>query len=147
MGSVPAIQLAHAGRKGSAKQPWKGGAPLEPKKVKKTNEKPWKTFAPSAIALGNGWQIPKAMSLKDITNLINSYVKAALRAVSIGFEIIEIHAAHGYLLHSFLSPISNKRIDDYGGNYDGRIKLLKDIIIEIRKKIPLKFLFSVEYQL
>ena len=73
------------------------------------------------------------MSLEDINYLIRSYVKSARRAVSAGFEIIEIHAAHGYLLHSFLSPLSNKRNDDYGGSYEGRIKLLKNIIVAIRK--------------
>ncbi len=135
MGSIPAIQLAHAGRKASAKQPWKGGTPLEPNTVKKS-QKPWVPIAPSPISLGDGWQTPKAMSKKDISTLIKNYVNSAKRAVSAGFEILEIHAAHGYLLHSFLSPISNKRNDEYGGSYEGRIKLLKDIIIAIRKEIP-----------
>ncbi len=135
MGSIPAIQLAHAGRKASAKQPWKGGTPLDFRSEEK-DEKPWKPFAPSALALGEGWQVPKAMSLEDINYLIRCYVKSAKRAVSAGFEIIEIHAAHGYLLHSFLSPLSNKRNDDYGGSYEGRIKLLKNIIVAIRKEIP-----------
>ena len=76
------------------------------------------------------------MSLEDINNLVKSYINSAKRAVSAGFKILEIHAAHGYLIHSFLSPISNKRNDDYGGSYEGRIKLLKNIIVEIRKEIP-----------
>ncbi len=137
MGSVPALQLAHAGRKASAKQPWKGGAPLD-SKSKDINEKPWKPIAPSSIAIGDGWQTPKSMSIEDINNLVKSYINSAKRAVSAGFKILEIHAAHGYLIHSFLSPISNKRNDDYGGSYEGRIKLLKNIIVEIRKEIPEK---------
>ena len=135
MGSIPAIQLAHAGRKAAAKEPWKGGVPLD-FKTKKKDEKPWKPIAPSAIALGNGWQTPKEMSETDINELIKNYVKSAKRAVSAGFEILEIHAAHGYLLHSFLSPLSNKRDDIYGKNYEGRIRLLKNIIVSIRKEIP-----------
>ena len=99
MGSIPAIQLAHAGRKAAAKEPWKGGVPLDFKTKKE--EKPWRPIAPSAIALGNGWQIPKEMSETDINELIKNYVKSAKRAISAGFEILEIHAAHGYLLHSF----------------------------------------------
>ena len=135
MGSIPAIQLAHAGRKASAKQPWKGGAPLD-FNTEKIEEKPWKPIAPSAIALAEGWQTPKAMSILEINKLIQNYVNSAKRAVTAGFKIIEIHAAHGYLIHSFLSPISNKRDDEYGGSYEGRIKLLKNIIIAIRKEVP-----------
>ena len=135
MGSIPAIQLAHAGRKASAKQPWKGGAPLD-SNTEKIEEKPWKPIAPSAIALAEGWQTPRAMSILEINKLIQNYVNSAKRAVAAGFKIIEIHAAHGYLIHSFLSPISNKRDDDYGGSYEGRIKLLKNIIIAIRKEVP-----------
>ena len=135
MGSIPAIQLAHAGRKASAKQPWKGGTPLDSKAVE-IEEKPWKPIAPSPIALAEGWQTPRAMSILEINKLIKNYVNSAKRAVSAGFKIIEIHAAHGYLIHSFLSPISNRRDDDYGGSYEGRIKLLKNIITEIRKEVP-----------
>ena len=135
MGSIPALQLAHAGRKASAKQPWKGGTPLD-LNTKESEEKPWKPIAPSAIALSDGWQTPKAMSTDDINNLIKSYEKSAKRAVLAGFEILEIHAAHGYLLHSFLSPISNKRNDGFGGDYAGRTKLLKNVIVAIRKVIP-----------
>ena len=135
MGSIPAIQLAHAGRKASAKQPWKGGVPLD-SNTEKIEEKPWKPIAPSEIALSEGWQTPRAMSILEINRLIQNYVNSAKRAVAAGFKIIEIHAAHGYLIHSFLSPISNRRDDDYGGSYEGRIKLLKNIITEIRKEVP-----------
>ena len=136
-GSIPAIQLAHSGRKGSAKQPWKGGTPLR-KDVEDEKKISWHTVAPSAIPVSEGWQTPTEMNADDIDKLIKDYVNAAKRAISIGFQIIEIHAAHGYLLHSFMSPISNKRIDNYGRNHKGRIKLLLDIVEAIRKEIPEK---------
>ncbi|MBF96272.1 MAG: NADPH dehydrogenase [Alphaproteobacteria bacterium MarineAlpha9_Bin4] len=138
MGSIPAIQLAHAGRKASAKQPWKGGTPLDIDNKEK-DQSSWNTVAPSSIAVSEGWKPPSEMNISDINKLINDYVDAAKRAIFAGFQIIEIHAAHGYLLHSFLSPISNKRNDNYGGSHDGRIKLLKEIIIAIRKNIPNEF--------
>ncbi len=138
MGSIPAIQLAHAGRKGAAKQPWKGGTPLE-SEGKAKEEVSWDTIAPSSIAVSEGWQTPSEITVEGIENLINDYVNAAKRAISVGFQIIEIHAAHGYLMHSFLSPISNKRKDNYGGSHNGRIKLLKDVVTAIRNNIADKF--------
>ena len=135
MGSIPAFQLAHAGRKASAKEPWKGGLPLD-KEDEKKGIYAWKTVAPSSIALAEGWQIPKALEKKGIDDLILSYVKSAKLALEAGFQVLEIHAAHGYLLHSFLSPISNKRNDEYGGTLEGRAKVLKDIAISIRNNIP-----------
>ena len=135
MGSVPAFQLAHAGRKASAKEPWKGGLPLD-KEDEKQGIYAWKTVAPSSIALAEGWQVPKALEKKDIDDLVLSYVKSAKLALEAGFQVLEIHAAHGYLLHSFLSPISNKRNDEYGGTLEGRAKILKEIAISIRNNIP-----------
>ena len=134
MGSIPAFQLAHAGRKGSAKEPWKGGLPLD-KEDEKKGIYSWKTVAPSSIALAEGWQVPKALEKKEIDDLVLSYVKSAKLALEAGFQVLEIHAAHGYLLHSFLSPISNKRNDEYGGTLEGRAKILKDIAISIRNNI------------
>ena len=135
MGSVPAFQLAHAGRKASAKEPWKGSLPLD-KEDEKQGINPWKTVAPSSIALAEGWQIPKALEKKDLDDLVLSYIKSAKLALEAGFQVLEIHAAHGYLLHSFLSPISNKRNDEYGGTLEGRAKILKEIAISIRNNIP-----------
>ena len=135
MGSVPAFQLAHAGRKGSAKEPWKGGLPLD-KEDEKQGIYAWKTVAPSSIALAEGWQVPKALEKKDLDDLVLSYIKSAKLALEAGFQVLEIHAAHGYLLHSFLSPISNKRNDEYGGTLEGRAKILKEIAISIRNNIP-----------
>ena len=134
MGSVPAFQLAHAGRKASAKEPWKGGLPLD-KEDEKKGIYAWKTVAPSSIALAEGWQVPKALEKKEIDDLVLSYVKSAKLAIEAGFQVLEIHAAHGYLLHSFLSPISNKRNDEYGGTLEGRAKILKEIAISIRNNI------------
>jgi len=135
MGSVPAFQLAHAGRKASAKEPWKGGLPLD-KEDEKQGIYAWKTVAPSSIALAEGWQVPKALEKKDLDDLVLSYIKSAKLALEAGFQVLEIHAAHGYLLHSFLSPISNKRNDEYGGTLEGRAKILKEIAISIRNNIP-----------
>ena len=135
MGSVPAFQLAHAGRKASAKEPWRGGLPLD-KEDEKKGIYAWKTVAPSSIALAEGWQVPKALEGKEIEDLVLSYVKSAKLAIEAGFQVLEIHAAHGYLLHSFLSPISNKRNDEYGGTLEGRAKILKEIAISIRNNIP-----------
>ena len=135
MGSVPAFQLAHAGRKASAKEPWKGGLPLD-KEDEKQGIYAWKTIAPSSIALTEGWQVPKALEKKDIDDLVLSYIKSAKLALEAGFQVLEIHAAHGYLLHSFLSPISNKRNDEYGGTLEGRAKILREIAISLRNNIP-----------
>ncbi len=135
MGSIPGFQLAHAGRKAGTKEPWNGGVPLDDDDIKKGN-KPWKTIAPSSIPLAENWVIPKAMDKSDIKKLIKSYVNSAKLAIDIGFKVLEVHAAHGYLLHSFLSPLSNKRNDSYGGDLFGRARLLTEIIIAIRKEIP-----------
>ena len=135
MGSVPAFQLAHAGRKAAVKEPWKGGLPLD-KDDEERGALPWETVAPSAIALANGFRTPKALEKKDVDDIILAYVNSAKLALEAGFEVLEIHAAHGYLIHSFLSPISNKRNDEYGGNLEGRAKILKDIITAIRNNIP-----------
>ncbi len=135
MGSIPAFQLAHAGRKAGTKEPWRGGLPLDLEDEKK-GYGPWNTIAPSAIPVADGWKIPKEMNENDIDSLINSYVKSAKLALEAGFEVLEIHAAHGYLLHSFLSPIANKRNDQYGGSLEGRAKLLEKITKEIRNNIP-----------
>ena len=134
MGSIPAFQLAHAGRKASAKEPWKGGLPLD-KEDEKKGIFAWHTVAPSSIALAEGWQVPKALQKQEIDSLILSYTKSAKLAIEAGFQVLEIHAAHGYLLHSFLSPIANKRSDEYGGSLEGRAKMLKEVAVSIRNNI------------
>jgi 2,4-dienoyl-CoA reductase-like NADH-dependent reductase (Old Yellow Enzyme family) len=121
------IQLAHSGRKGSARVPWLGGKALGP------DESPWPTLAPSAIAYGEGWHVPHEMSVAEMHSLRDSFVKAAQRALSIGFDLVELHAAHGYLLHEFLSPLSNKRSDAYGTD---RMKFPLDVARALRDAWP-----------
>lgn len=125
------IQIFHSGRKGSANVPWiKKGMPLDKK------NKSWETIAPSAIKRSEGWPTPKQMNLSDIKNLIKDYKKAAIAANNCGIDCLEIHMAHGYLLHEFMSPISNKRTDEYGGNLKNRCKLLIEISKIVRKVWP-----------
>lgn len=134
-GAVPGIQLAHAGRKASHSSPWKGSKYLN------KNEGGWQTLAPSPMAYKEGEPLPKEMNLDEIRQLIKDFVDAARRAGEAGFEVIELHAAHGYLLNEFMSTISNHRNDEYGGSFENRIKLLLEIIKEIRvvikKEMPL----------
>ena len=134
MGSIPAFQLAHAGRKAGTKEPWRGGLPLDDGD-KKNGYDSWDIIAPSDIPVAEGWKVPKSMEKDDINDLVEAYVKSAKLAIKAGFQVLEIHAAHGYLLHSFLSPIANKRNDIYGGDLEGRSRLLKEIAVAIRNNI------------
>ena len=129
-GSIAGIQLAHAGRKASHHAPWLGGQSLKPE------EKAWQTIGPSAIAFKEGTPAPKEMTIKDIDLVKNQFRQAAIRAVAAGYKLIEIHAAHGYLLHEFLSPLSNARKDAYGGSFNNRIRFLLEVIDSIRSVWP-----------
>ena len=129
-GSVPGIQLAHAGRKASHHVPWEGGAPL------KMEEDAWVTVAPSAIPYKEGDNVPEELDKKGIAKAINDFRNAAVRAKSAGFKVIEIHAAHGYLIHEFLSPLSNHRSDEYGGSFENRTRFLLEIVKAIRSVWP-----------
>jgi 2,4-dienoyl-CoA reductase-like NADH-dependent reductase (Old Yellow Enzyme family) len=129
-GSVPGMQLAHAGRKASHKRPWEGGTALAP------GEDPWITQAPSALPFKDDEPAPEALSLDSIARVTEDFRLAASRALQAGFEIIEIHAAHGYLIHEFLSPLSNQRTDQYGGSFDNRIRFLLEITAAIRNVWP-----------
>ena len=129
-GAVAGIQLAHAGRKASTGEPWNGG-----KKVDE-NEGGWETVAPSAIVFSNDYPMPREMMLSDIEKVTNDFVAAAKRAVEAGFEVIEIHAAHGYLFHEFLSPLSNKRTDDWGGSLENRMRFLLETAKKVRAEVP-----------
>jgi 2,4-dienoyl-CoA reductase-like NADH-dependent reductase (Old Yellow Enzyme family) len=131
--SVPGIQLAHAGRKASILPPWKGGKILE------IAEGRWTTQAPSSIPFRSTDPVPEAMSKNDIAMLRRDFKSAASRSLSAGFEAIEIHGAHGYLINSFLSPLSNQRSDEYGGSFENRIRILKEIATDIRIIWPEKF--------
>jgi NADPH2 dehydrogenase len=129
------IQLAHAGRKASSYRPWEGGLGL------KADDDPWETIAPSAIAFGNAWAAPRAMTRDDMDRVRDAFVAAAKRALRLGFDAIELHMAHGYLLHSFLSPIANHRTDEYGGSADGRLRFPLEVARAVRavvlRSIPL----------
>jgi 2,4-dienoyl-CoA reductase-like NADH-dependent reductase (Old Yellow Enzyme family) len=124
------IQLAHAGRKASAQRPWEGGGALKPE------EDPWPTLAPSAIPFGPNWHTPRELNQGDIGRVREAFVNSAQRAVRIGFDLIELHYAHGYLSHSFFSPISNQRKDQYGGSLDNRMRFGLEIARAVRPVVP-----------
>ncbi len=128
--SVAGIQLAHAGRKASHLSPWKGRRPAT------EEEGGWQTIAPSAIPFKEGDPMPLEMNPEEIKSMIQKFKEAAKRSVEAGFQVIELHGAHGYLINEFLSPISNLRTDDYGGSFENRIKFLLDIVTAVREVIP-----------
>ncbi len=127
--AVPGIQLAHAGRKASHASPWKGGKALL------ENEGAWQTLSPSDMPFKESEPAPKEMDLNDIQEVLQQFSDAAKRAVAAGFMVFEIHAAHGYLINEFLSPLSNHRKDAYGGSFENRIKILIEIVHAVRKVI------------
>lgn len=124
------IQLAHAGRKASTRPPFDGGAPLT------THEDPWLTVSSSALAFGPGWHTPQALTEDDIAAVTAAFVQAAQRAARIGFDTVELHCAHGYLLHEFLSPLANQRTDAYGGSLANRMRLPLAIVRAVRNALP-----------
>jgi 2,4-dienoyl-CoA reductase-like NADH-dependent reductase (Old Yellow Enzyme family) len=134
-GSVPAIQLAHAGRKASMQRPWYGNAALNDQD-RARGDLPWRTVAPSAIPMEEGWLTPHALDMAELASLREQWRLATLRAVEAGFELLEIHCAHGYLLHAFLSPLSNRRADAYGGDRAGRMRYPIEIIETVRAAWP-----------
>lgn len=129
-GAVPAIQLAHAGRKASTYRPWSGKGEIP------AAQGGWQTIAPSAERFSETYPLPTAMTHADITEVIQHFQKATQRALQAGFQIIEIHAAHGYLFHEFLSPLSNHRDDEYGGSLENRMRLLTKTVDAIRAVLP-----------
>ena len=128
--SIPGIQLAHAGRKASAAIPWKGNA-----KLNKTNGG-WNTVAPSAVPFQSNEKAPIALDKAGIQKVISDFKSATKRSLKAGFEVVEIHAAHGYLLHEFLSPLSNFRTDEYGGSFENRIRLLLEVLEAMQSEWP-----------
>lgn len=130
-GAVAGVQLAHAGRKASAALPWKGGAHLA------ESEGGWATFAPSATAFGGDLnKVPQAMTKSDIVRVQQDFASAAKRSLAAGYEWMEIHAAHGYLAHEFLSPLSNQRTDEYGGGFENRIRFVVEVTRAVRAVWP-----------
>jgi 2,4-dienoyl-CoA reductase-like NADH-dependent reductase (Old Yellow Enzyme family) len=130
-GAVPGMQLAHAGRKASTDVPWDGGKPLSPE------DGGWRPIvAPSPLAFAEQSPVPAEMSIPEIDALVVSFADAARRAVAAGFQVVEIHGAHGYLLHEFLSPLCNQRQDEYGGSFENRIRIVRRVVAAVRAAIP-----------
>lgn len=129
-GSVAGIQLAHAGRKASTEKPWRGGRPIV------DGPHSWTTLAPSAIPYREGDPVPQALTLDEIDEVVEQFVRATKLALRAGFRVVEIHAAHGYLLHQFLSPLSNQRDDEYGGSLENRMRLTLRVTREVRAAWP-----------
>ncbi|MEO1093163.1 MAG: NADH:flavin oxidoreductase/NADH oxidase [Pseudomonadota bacterium] len=129
-GVVPGIQLGHAGRKASAQVPWRGGKALT------ADDEPWATVAPSAIAYDDGWHVPDELDTAGIAAVLAAFAKAVRMAREAGFEVVELHAAHGYLGHQFLSPLSNRRHDGYGGSAEGRMRFLHELVDAARREWP-----------
>lgn len=123
------VQLNHAGRKASSLQPWAGGGPLP-------QDQRWPTVGPSALSASPEVPVPAAATLADIERIKKAFVDAALRAQRLGYDLIELHAAHGYLLHQFLSPLSNQRSDNYGGSLENRLRLLLEVFAAVRAALP-----------
>jgi 2,4-dienoyl-CoA reductase-like NADH-dependent reductase (Old Yellow Enzyme family) len=128
-GAVPGIQLAHAGRKASTEQPWIGDGYVE------AGQGGWQTVGPSPVAFGD-WPAPQELTVEDILRLVQAFAGAAERALEAGYGVVEIHGAHGYLLHQFLSPLSNHRTDDYGGDLEGRSRFLVQVVDAVRAVWP-----------
>lgn len=129
-GSVLGIQLAHAGRKASTTRPWEGGSNIPEEKGG------WQTIAPSAIPFNEEDSVPQALDKEGLQRVVKNFKAAAKRALEAGFKVAEIHAAHGYLLHQFLSPLSNERTDEYGGSFENRIRLLLEVTEAIQQVWP-----------
>ena len=129
-GAIPAMQLAHAGRKAGCRPPWEGGAQLS------LSEGGWVGLAPSALAFLEGDRLPQAATEADLVEVVEQFRAAAPRALEAGFQVVEIHAAHGYLLHEFHSPVSNQRRDGYGGTLENRTRLTREVVAAVREVWP-----------
>ena len=129
-GAIAGVQLAHAGRKASTLRPWDGHGPIP------AGQGDWLTVAPSALPFDTGWNLPQALDQAGIQAVIADFRDGARRALEAGFELIELHAAHGYLLHQFLSPLSNRRDDRYGGSFENRTRLARQVIAAVREVWP-----------
>jgi 2,4-dienoyl-CoA reductase-like NADH-dependent reductase (Old Yellow Enzyme family) len=136
-GAVAGIQLAHAGRKASTEVPWRGGGPLGP------TARPWQPIGPSPLPFGPSYPAPREMTAADLDRVVGEFTAAARLSLAAGFEVVELHAAHGYLLHEFLSPLSNRRTDEYGGSLANRLRLPLRIARAVREIWPERLPFFV----
>ncbi len=134
-GAIPAIQLAHAGRKASMARPWYGNGPLTQADLER-GDKPWKTLAPCDTPIADGWLAPRGFEKGDFQVVLQAFREAVRRAHAAGFDIVELHAAHGYLLHTFLSPLSNSRGDEYGGSLENRMRFPLEVAKAVREAWP-----------
>ena len=145
-GTVPGIQLGHAGRKASERRPWHNETPVDQEDINERGEAPWPAIAPSAIPYAEGWPAPQEMTSADIENCIDAFGAAAARSQQAGFKIIEVYAAHGFLVHQFLSPIANQRTDQWGGSLENRLRFGVEVARCIRAnwpdELPLAFRLS-----
>jgi 2,4-dienoyl-CoA reductase-like NADH-dependent reductase (Old Yellow Enzyme family) len=129
-GTVPGMQIAHAGRKGSTQRPWVGSSKVTPE------DGGWVPLAPSALAFSDNYPMPRALLKEEIREIVKAFASAARRALEAGFQVLEIHAAHGYLAHEFFSPLSNFRTDEYGGSFENRTRFGREVVSAVRKVWP-----------
>lgn len=132
-GAVPGIQLAHAGRKASVRVPWEGDGPLA------AAEGAWQVVGPSPVPFASAYPVPHALTEQEIAGVIDAFAAAARRALAAGFSVVELHFAHGYLVHEFLSPLSNTRTDRFGGSFENRTRLAREITRAVRAAWPDRF--------
>ncbi|WP_346620492.1 NADH:flavin oxidoreductase/NADH oxidase [Blastococcus montanus] len=134
-GSAAGIQLAHAGAKASSRRPWEGDGPVTPENAR-PGEEPWPTVSAGPVPAGPGWPTPHALTVEELTEVREAFVAATRRSLAAGFDVVEVHAAHGYLLHQFLSPLSNHREDGYGGSREARMRFPLEVVAAVRAAWP-----------
>ncbi len=134
-GSVPAIQLAHAGGKANTLRPWDGSGQVTAENAR-PGDQPWTPVAPSAVPMGEGWTAPHPLTVAEMAEVRDAFVAAARRSLEAGYEVAEVHAAHGYLLNQFLSPLTNRRDDEYGGSLENRMRFPLEVVAAVRAVWP-----------
>ena len=134
-GTAAGIQLSHAGAKASSRRPWDGGGPVTPENAR-PGEDPWPTVAPSPVPVDDGWPVPHELTVEDMAGIREAFVAATRRSVAAGFDVVEVHAAHGYLLNQFLSPLTNRRTDGYGGSAEARMRFPLEVVEAVRAAWP-----------
>jgi 2,4-dienoyl-CoA reductase-like NADH-dependent reductase (Old Yellow Enzyme family) len=134
-GTAAGIQLAHAGAKASSRRPWDGAGPVTEENAR-PGEAPWPTVSASDVPAGPNWPTPRALTVDELAEVRDAFVAATRRALTAGFDVVELHAAHGYLLHQFLSPLSNRRTDGYGGSLEGRMRFPLEVVDAVRAAWP-----------
>jgi len=135
-GAIAGIQLGHAGRKASERRPWDGETPVDSEDVSLRGEAPWTALGPSPLPYGDGWPEPAEMSLSDIGTVLEAFGSAARRADAAGFDVIDIYAGHGFLVHQFYSPVTNRRTDAYGGSRENRMRFAVEVAKAVRAQWP-----------